>query len=100
MTEAHISTITDTIVLLRYAEIYGTMRRGLTVLKMRGSLHDKDIREFTIDDAGMHIGRPFRNVGGILAGNPVQYSTDEAERVRELFDDEDELLFEPPTSEG
>ena len=45
------------------------MRRGLTVLKMRGSLHDKDIREFTIDHRGMHIGAPFREVSGILSGH-------------------------------
>ncbi|MFA6807836.1 MAG: circadian clock protein KaiC, partial [Eubacteriales bacterium] len=37
VTEAHISTITDSIILLRYVEAYGEMRRGLTVLKMRGS---------------------------------------------------------------
>lgn len=88
VTEAHISTITDTIILLRYAEIYGSMRRGVTVLKMRGSMHDKDIREFTIDHDGMHIGRPFRNVGGILAGTPTQMPVDEMARLRELFDDE------------
>ncbi len=90
VTEAHISTITDTIILLRYAEIYGEMRRGITVLKMRGSLHDKKIREFTIDHEGMHIGKPFRNVGGILSGNPVQYSPREVDRVEEMFV-EDEL---------
>ena len=89
VTEAHISTITDTIILLRYAEIYGEMRRGVTVLKMRGSLHDKRIREFTIDHEGMHIGKPFRNVGGILAGNPVQYAPSEVERMAELFVDEE-----------
>ncbi len=88
VTEAHISTITDTIILLRYAEIYGAMRRGITVLKMRGSLHDKDIREFSIDMEGMHIGLPFRNVGGILAGNPVQLPRSEMDRVSELFADE------------
>jgi circadian clock protein KaiC len=33
--------------------------------------HDKQIREFTIDNRGMHIGRPFRNITGILVGNPV-----------------------------
>ena len=88
VTEAHISTITDTIILLRYAEIYGRMRRGITVLKMRGSLHDKDIREFSIDMEGMHIGRPFRNVGGILAGNPVQLPRSEMDRVSELFADD------------
>lgn len=71
VTEAHISTLTDTILLLRYVEMDGVMRRGLTVLKMRGSTHDKRIREFDIDSTGMHIGEPFRHVGGILAGAPV-----------------------------
>ncbi len=71
VTETHISTITDSIILLRYVEIFGEMRRGLTVLKMRGSPHDKDIREFTIDGAGMHIGAPFRDVSGMLSGNPT-----------------------------
>jgi len=52
ITEAHISTITDSIILLRYVEMYGEMRRGITVLKMRGSMHDKDIREFSIDHQG------------------------------------------------
>lgn len=70
VTEAHISTITDSIILLRYVELFGEMRRGLTVLKMRGSMHDKDIREFTIDSQGMHIKQPFREITGILAGNP------------------------------
>jgi circadian clock protein KaiC len=89
VTEAHISTITDSIILLRYVEMYGEMRRGLTVLKMRGSRHDKDIREFTIDGTGMHIGKPFRNVGGILAGNPVQVTPTELERLGGLFQDEE-----------
>lgn len=80
VTEAHISTITDSIILLRYAEIDGEMRRGMTVLKMRGSAHDKNIREFTIDASGMHVGQPFRNVSGILAGNPTQVSIDDITR--------------------
>ena len=37
VTEKHISTLTDSIILLRYIEAYGQMRRGITVLKMRGS---------------------------------------------------------------
>ena len=36
---------------------------------MRGSEHDHDIREYTIDQDGMHIGEPFRQVSGILSGN-------------------------------
>jgi circadian clock protein KaiC len=85
VTEAHISTITDSIILLRYVEMFGEMRRGLTVLKMRGSMHDKNIREFSIDHAGMHIGRPFRDVEGILSGQPKHVVRSELERMDELF---------------
>jgi circadian clock protein KaiC len=90
-TEAHISTITDSIILLRYVEVYGEMRRGLTVLKMRGSMHDKEIREFRIDSNGMHIGRAFRDVSGILSGTFAYVQPGEIERMNRLFgSDEDE----------
>jgi circadian clock protein KaiC len=92
ITEAHISTITDSIILLRYVEMYGEMRRGITVLKMRGSLHDKDIREFSIDHQGMHIGKLFRNVTGILAGTPMYVAQNEVERLTGLFDDSSSIL--------
>lgn len=85
VTEAHISSITDSIILLRYVELYGEMKRAITVLKMRGSEHDKDIREFRIDGNGMHIGSPFRNVAGILAGNPMQITASEMERLDQMF---------------
>jgi circadian clock protein KaiC len=48
-TESHLSTVTDLIILLRHSEVGGALRRGLVVLKMRGSRHDKDVREFTVD---------------------------------------------------
>jgi circadian clock protein KaiC len=89
VTEAHISTITDSIVLLRYVELMGEMRRGMTVLKMRGSMHDKDIREFTIDGKGLHIGNPFRNISGILSGNFNHIALQETDRLRGLFQDTD-----------
>lgn len=81
ITETHISTLTDSIILLRYVEMFGEMKRGLTVLKMRGSAHDRGIREFNIDKTGMHVGRPFRNVTGILAGAPVHLQPAEIEKV-------------------
>src|SRR5205085_10847280 len=86
ITETHISTLTDSIILLRYVEMFGEMKRGLTVLKMRGSMHDRRIREFTIDKTGMHVGRPFRNITGILAGKPVRISPDDIERVWSQLD--------------
>jgi circadian clock protein KaiC len=85
ITEGHISTITDSIILLRYVETYGEMRRGITVLKMRGSKHNKDIRELTIDENGMHIGKPFRDVSGIISGNPHLVFKGEVERLDDLF---------------
>ncbi|HEY2378338.1 MAG TPA: circadian clock protein KaiC [Gemmatimonadaceae bacterium] len=86
ITEGHISTLTDSIILLRYVEMFGEMKRGITVLKMRGSVHDKRIREFTIDGKGMHLGRPFRNVTGILSGTPVHVSPSDLERIWSQFD--------------
>jgi circadian clock protein KaiC len=87
VTEAHISSLTDSIVLLRYVEMFGEMRRGIMVLKMRGSPHEKEIRELTIDASGMHVGEAFRSVTGILSGTPV-HSRHELERLEELFPEE------------
>lgn len=89
ITEGHISTITDSIILMRYVELFGEMRRGMTVLKMRGSMHDKEIREFRIDGKGMHIGAPFRDVTGILSGNFVHVNPNEIDRINEMFEDEE-----------
>jgi circadian clock protein KaiC len=72
VTEEHISSLTDTIILLRYVEIHGRMRRGLAVLKMRGSAHEKVIHEYTISGDGMQIEKPFHGVFGILSGNLSQ----------------------------
>jgi circadian clock protein KaiC len=67
LTEAHISTITDAIILLRYVETPGLVRRGITVLKMRGSRHDKAVYEFHIDETGMTVGRPFDQIAGMIS---------------------------------
>ena len=88
ITETHISTITDSIILLRYVELFGQMRRGLTVLKMRGSWHDKSIREYEIDDKGFHIGKAFNNVGGILAGSPIYAGAVGTETLETMFDEQ------------
>lgn len=88
ITETHISTITDSIILLRYVELQGEMRRGITVLKMRGSWHEKQIREYTIDESGMHIREPFRGVEGILAGAPTYSIRNEHQRIAEMFSGE------------
>lgn len=77
VTEKHISTLTDTIILLRYVESYGELKRALLVLKMRGSPHDGSIREYTIDGTGMHLGDRFSTTGGILSGNVTHHADDD-----------------------
>ena len=88
VTDAHISTLTDMIMLLRYVEIGGAVRRGFMVLKLRGSTHDKQIHEFVIGSNGMKIGAPFRDVTGILAGSPQRVAalSEEYHDMSYMFD--------------
>ncbi|MGY3446273.1 MULTISPECIES: circadian clock protein KaiC [unclassified Bradyrhizobium] len=64
--EQHISTMTDSIILLRYIQEQEVMHRGLMVLKMRGSEHAKEIRRFSIDGSGMHLGGPFKEAPNVF----------------------------------
>ncbi|HET9720128.1 MAG TPA: circadian clock protein KaiC [Solirubrobacteraceae bacterium] len=66
-----VSTITDAIILLRYVEIDSAVHRCLTILKMRGSAHDKTITEYEIDHQGMQVLGPLTRGSGILTGAPV-----------------------------
>ncbi len=65
-TASHISGLIDAILLLRYVEVDSSVRRAVSVLKMRGSAHDAAIREFTIDGTGLVMGGPFGGSAGIL----------------------------------
>jgi len=69
ITETHLSTATDNIILLKYIELDGSMKRSLSVVKARGSDHDKSLREIVIDSKGMHIGEPFYGVEGLMGGS-------------------------------
>jgi circadian clock protein KaiC len=89
VTEAHISSVTDSIILLRYVEAFGEMRRGITVLKMRGSQHDRNIREYLIDSKGMHVVEPFRGVSGILSGQFTHAPNSELQALQHLFERSD-----------
>ncbi len=77
ITDSHISTITDTILLLQYVEIKGEMARALNVFKMRGSWHDKRIREFIITSSGPEIKDSFSNFEQIFSGAPHRIIPDE-----------------------
>ncbi|BAZ67637.1 MAG: circadian clock protein KaiC [Pelatocladus maniniholoensis HA4357-MV3] len=92
ITDSHISTITDTILMLQYVEIRGEMSRAINVFKMRGSWHDKGIREYNITADGPEIKDSFRNYERIVSGAPTRVSIDEKaelSRIVKSFQDKD-----------
>ena len=84
ITDSHISTITDTIIMLQYVEIRGDMARAINVFKMRGSWHDKGIREYTISQNGPDIKDSFRNYERIISGSPSRISIDEKSELSRI----------------
>jgi len=66
------SYVMDTVIILRYVEISSEMRKAISVLKMRGSDHDKEIREYEIGETGIDIKLPFSNYAGIMSGSPTK----------------------------
>jgi circadian clock protein KaiC len=65
--------LSDTVLLLRYFEAHGELRRAISVLKKRTGGHERSIREYRIDKHGLRVGSPLSQFNGILTGVP-QYS--------------------------
>jgi circadian clock protein KaiC len=68
--DSDIAFVVDSYLLLRYVEIESTIRKALLVLKMRGSDHAKDIRQFEITDHGVEVRSKFEGHEGIMSGSP------------------------------
>jgi circadian clock protein KaiC len=66
-----ISYLSDTVLLLRYFESAGRVRKAISILKKRSGSHEDTIRELTLDGHGVHIGDALRNMRGVLTGVPV-----------------------------
>lgn len=70
-TSIDLSYLADNIVLLRFFEAAGRVRRAISVVKKRNSNHEQTIREFTIGlPSGVSIGRPLSEFQGVLSGLP------------------------------
>jgi circadian clock protein KaiC len=68
--DSDIAFVVDSYLLLRYVEIESTIHKALLVLKMRGSDHAKDIRQFEVADHGVEVRSKFEGREGIMSGNP------------------------------
>ncbi len=66
--------LTDAIIVQRYIEIESRLKRVMAVVKVRGSAHCDELRQFEITGAGIVIGDPVREYEGILGGQPTQTS--------------------------
>lgn len=63
------SYLADTVLLLRYFEAAGEVRRAISVIKKRTGRHERTIRELHFDD-GISVGEPLREFQGVLSGSP------------------------------
>ena len=66
-----VSYLADTLILLRFFEFEGAIKRAISVVKHRKGAHEDTIREFRLSAEGIHIGPPLRNFQGVLTGVPV-----------------------------
>ena len=65
------SYLADAVILLRYFEAQGEVRQAISVVKKRGGLHERTIREFGMHDGQIRVGEALRKFRGILTGVPV-----------------------------
>ena len=65
-----VTYLADSVLLLRYFEDRGEVRRAVSVIKKRTGRHEKTIREYKIDDRGLTVGPPLNEFQGVLRGVP------------------------------
>jgi circadian clock protein KaiC len=70
-TPLDISYLSDAVLMLRYFEYDGTVRRALSVVKKRSGNHEHTIREFRLTGQGVKLGPPLKGFSGIFGGTPV-----------------------------
>jgi len=64
------SYLADSVVLLRYFEYAGKVKKAISVVKKRSGAHEESIRELRFDSQGIHLSEPLVQFRGILAGVP------------------------------
>jgi circadian clock protein KaiC len=69
------SYLADSVVLLRYFELAGSVHKAISVLKKRTGAHEGAIRRLWFDDKGVHLSEPLLRLRGVLSGVPVEVAT-------------------------
>jgi circadian clock protein KaiC len=66
-----ISYLADSVVLTRYFEALGTVRKALSIIKKRSGPHENAVRELHMDENGLNLGEPLKEFQGVLTGVPM-----------------------------
>jgi circadian clock protein KaiC len=64
-----VSYLADGVILLRFYEHDGEIKKAISVLKKRTGPHQAEIRDFQVDTDGIRLGKPLRHIQGVLTGN-------------------------------
>lgn len=75
LSQAEVAYLTDAIVLMRFGESAGQLRKFISVVKVRGSGHSHDLREYVIGDDGIEIQPVCTEYEGVLHGLPITRGT-------------------------
>jgi circadian clock protein KaiC len=85
-TPLDLSYLSDAVIMLRYFEASGRVRRAISVVKKRSGPHENSIRELQLTSQGVKVGPPLTEFSGILTGAPT-YVGDLKPLMRETGDD-------------
>ena len=66
-----VTYLADTVLVLRYFEVMGAIKKAISVIKKRTGRHESTIREYVIDKTGIALGEPLFDFSGVLSGTPV-----------------------------
>jgi circadian clock protein KaiC len=69
--KADVSYLADSVVVLRYFEAMGRVKKAISVIKKRSSRHEDTIREFRLEADGIRVGEPITEFQGVLTGTPI-----------------------------
>jgi circadian clock protein KaiC len=72
-----LSYLADSVLLLRYFEHAGRVRKAISAVKTRGGKHEDTIREYLLSSKGVQVGAPLKEFHGVLSGSPLYTGTDQ-----------------------
>jgi len=76
------SYLADSVVMLRYFEHAGRIKKAISVLKKRTGAHEESIRELSFDSRGIHLSEPLLRLRGVFSGVPVELASEDEKKAR------------------